>query len=75
MCFDQPRIPKHRILKESYSYSLSGRRPRNRWWIILRGLAVILTLLTLMVMAAEYSRTSSLEAVNKSAKKAEIRLQ
>ncbi|MBU3069314.1 hypothetical protein KOI40_05740 [Aestuariicella sp. G3-2] len=75
MCFDQPRIPKHRILKESYTYSLSGRRRRSRRGMFVRSLIAVLSLLILLVMAAEYSRTSSLQSIDKPEHNTEVRLQ
>ncbi|WP_439134965.1 hypothetical protein [Pseudomaricurvus sp.] len=61
MCFGQPRIPRHRILKEQYNYSLSGRKSTPRWAIMVRSLIIVLIILAGLVFFAEYSRDASLQ--------------
>ncbi|GAB3097572.1 hypothetical protein G8770_15475 [Aestuariicella hydrocarbonica] len=59
MCFDQPRIPKHRILKDHYAYNLSGRRRTSRWITLARGLTLAVATTGLLILAAEHSRASA----------------
>lgn len=75
MCFDQPRIPKHRILKEHYHYSLSGRKRTSRWVVLCRSLAVILAVLVLLIVMAERSRMSSLQSPSGQKHQPTVRLQ